>query len=101
MKIILTESQYKLFLEGTNIPKYILRRISEIELAIDKYIDETDPSDFEDQFEYADNIISWVINDIGIDELDDEGKVRDDLIDLYSDMLFDVYYDSVGFDDED
>ena len=102
MKVIVTESQYDLILENVGLPRYLLRRMTEIESLINKYIEETDPSDFGDEFEYTDNIISWVITDIGLDEADDDDdEIRELMIDLYSDQLFEVFFDSVGRDDED
>ncbi len=101
MKVIITVSQYNLILENVGLPRYLLRRMTEIESLINKYIEETDPSDFGDEFEYTDNIISWVITDAGLDEADEDGEIRDLMIDLYSDQLFEEFFDSVGRDDED
>ncbi len=103
MKVIVTESQYKKFiLEGEKEAKHLRRRMAEIESLINKYIEETDPSDFGDEFEYTDNIISWIITDVGLDDMDEDGEIRELMIDLYADRLFEEFFDSVGHpDDED
>ena len=56
-----------------------------------------DPAEFEDEFEYADNIISWAIEDFIEDE-----PLYDDLYDyikqMYSESLFDAYRVTMGDD---
>ena len=102
MKVIVTESQYDLILENVGLPRYLLRRMTEIESLINKYIEETDPFFFGDEFEYTDNIISWVITDAGLDEADEDGEIRELMIDLYADRLFEEFFEAVGHpDDED
>jgi len=103
MKVIVTESQYKKFiLEGEKEAKHLRRRMAAIESLIDKYIEETDPSEFGDEFEYTDNIISWVITDVGLDDMDEDGEIRELMIDLYADRLFEEFFEVVGHpDDED
>jgi hypothetical protein len=101
MKIIVTESQYKKFiLEGEKEAKHLHRRMAAIESLIDKYIEETDPSEFGDEFEYTDNIISWVITDVGLDDMDEDGEIRELMIDLYADRLFEEFFEVVGHPDD-
>ena len=103
MKVIVTESQYKKFiLESEKEAKHLRRRMAEIESLINKYIEETDPDDFGDEFEYTDNIISWVITDVGLDDMDEDDEIRELMIDLYADRLFEEFFEAVGHpDDED
>jgi hypothetical protein len=101
MKVIVTESQYKKFiLEGEKEAKHLRRRMAEIESLINKYIEETDPSEFGDEFEYTDNIISWVITDVGLDDMDEDGEIRELMIDLYADRLFEEFFEVVGHPDD-
>jgi hypothetical protein len=96
MKIIITEDQYKqlrrIVGEGSQEDKldmYLRRRaISIIEL-IDKYIDEVeqDGTLFDDEFEFADNIISWVVQDMGVPDDIDEGDIIDFIKDEHGEYI--------------
>ena len=74
--------------------------------SIQKQIEKTDPNMFGDEFEYADNIISWALDDIfahpGDEWLEDR---RDDLLDYakeeFGDQLFDFYYSATSEEEDD
>jgi len=113
MKIIITEDQYKqlrrIVGEGSQEDKldmYLRRRaISIIEL-IDKYIDEVeqDGTLFDDEFEFADNIISWVVQDMGVPDDIDEGDIIDFIKDEHGEYIlsrFNSENDEEEDDDDD
>jgi hypothetical protein len=103
MKYILTESQYNRLLSENEMKKYFRRRLPEIKLLIHKEMEENDPNDFKDEFEYASNIITWVIG--FLDEFDYDTMNEDDLKDLikeyFSEIIFDHYHDNVNDEDND
>jgi hypothetical protein len=126
MKYIITESQYKILLEeqdsedrsfykmlkklfkkgGIKPPNEFKRRMSDdftddyIHYIINKEMEENDPNDFRDEYEYADNIISWVVQDLRLPDEIDEWDVINYLKDKYSDIIFD-YHMSNSDDDDD
>jgi hypothetical protein len=68
---------------------------------------EHSPEDFSDEFEYADNIINFIVQDAiangDVDE-EDEDELNDDIKDEYGDTLMDTYRDNggdMGDEDED
>ena len=109
MKIIITEDQYKqlrrIVGEGSQEDKldmYLRRRaISIIEL-IDKNIDkvEQDGTLFDDEFEFADNIISWVVQDMGVPDDIDEGDLIDFIKDEHGEYIL-SRFNSEDDDEED
>jgi hypothetical protein len=108
MKYLFGYKPGKVISEQDNVPTEIRRRMPEISQKFDEMIDSPDnsPNDFSDEFEYADNIISWTLdelfrstNDIYyIDNMDD---VTDFIKEMYGDSLFDRWYSEVNDDDED
>ena len=125
MKYIITESQYKTLIEeqdsedrafykmlknlfkkgGIKPPNEFKRRMSDdftddyIHYLINKEMEENDPNDFSDEFEFADNIISWVVQGLNLPDEIDEDDVINYLKDNYSDSIFD-YHMSNSDDDE-
>lgn len=125
MKYIITESQYKNLLEGKDSEDRAFykmlkklfkkggikpsnefkRRMSDdftddyIRYVINKEMEENDPNDFSDEYEYADNIISWVVQDLHLPDEVDEWDVINYLKDKYSDIITD--YHMSNSDDED
>jgi len=126
MKYIITESQYKILLEeqdsedrefykmlknlfkkgGIKPPNEFKRRMSDdftddyIYYVINKEMVENDPNDFSDEYEYADNIISWVVQDLRLPDEIDEWDVINYLKDKYSDIIFDYHMSNSDDDDE-
>ena len=126
MKYIITESQYKILLEeqdsedrafykmlknlfkkgGIKPPNEFKRRMSDdftddyIHYIINKEMEENDPNDFSDEYEYADNIISWVVQDLRLPDEVDEWDVINYLKDKYSEIIID-YHMSNSDDDDD
>jgi hypothetical protein len=110
MKIIITEDQYKLLRrnvsEGSQEDKldmYLRRRaISIIEL-IDKNIDEVeqDGTLFDDEFEFADNIISWVVQDMGVPDDIDEGDIIDFIKDEHGEYILSRFNSENDEEDDD
>jgi hypothetical protein len=108
MKYLFGYKPGKVISEQDNVPTEIRRRMPEISQKFDEMIDSPDnsPNDFYDEFQYADNIISWTLdelfrstNDIYyIDNMDD---VTDFIKEMYGDSLFDRWYSEVNDDDED
>jgi hypothetical protein len=69
---------------------------------------EHEPSTFSDEFEYADNVISYIVQDAianGDISEDDEEELTDELKDTYGYDLFDIFQsasgDDEGFEDDD
>jgi hypothetical protein len=110
MKIIITEDQYKqlrrIVGEGSQEDKldmYLRRRaISIIEL-IDKNIDEVeqDGTLFDDEFEFADNIISWVVQDMGVPDDIDEGDIIDFIKDEHGEYILSRFNSEDDEEDDD
>ena len=105
MKYIVSESQYNRLLseDESEMTKYLRRRLPEIKEIIDRQMEENDPNDFGDEFEYADNIISWTIQDLGDFDFDtmDEDELNDIIKEYFGEMMLDHYYDNVNPDDDD
>jgi hypothetical protein len=73
---------------------------------IEKEMGETDPNDYYDEYEYASNIISWVIDYFytsSDDPMYDEiySDIHDFMKDEYGSMIFEFYEDNVDDDKED
>jgi hypothetical protein len=64
---------------------FLRRRLSTIEKLIEKYINEVEEEEtlFSDEYEFADNIISWVVQDLTTSEYSDHDY--DELTDLIKD----------------
>lgn len=110
MKYIITESQLNLLVEG--IPLSIRRRFNAETMEGHMFNAEVDlnPCDFSDEFEYADNVITWALdNFLTIDEsfIDEMGDEYDDIVELlrdkmkdwFADYLFDEYLSKCGEND--
>ena len=84
---------------------YLKRRVITIEELIDKYINMVDEEDysFGDEFEFANNIISWVVNDLeNLDDNRDSPYDYDEIQDLIKDNFGEYILSSyVGTDDDD
>ena len=83
---------------------FLRRRSSTIEELIEKYINEVEEEGtlFSDEYEFADNIISWVVQDLTIS--DDSGHDYDKLTDLIKDNFGDYIlsqYTEPDFEDDD
>ena len=84
----------------------IKRRIPALEELINAEIDDNSSDDFKDEFEYADNIISWVVdaflqlpeNSQYEDEYD---EIVDYLKEHYSEMIMSNYEEDDEWSDED
>lgn len=73
---------------------------------IEKEMGETDPNDYYDEYEYASNIISWVIDYFytsSDDPMYDEiyNDIHDFMKEEYGSMIFEFYEDNVDQDDDD
>jgi len=97
----------KVISEQDNIPTELRRRMSQISKKFDEILDSPDnnPSDFSDEFEYADNMISWTLDELIRDTNDNYYEDnRDNLVnfikDMYGDFLFDRYYSDSSYNDE-
>ena len=93
--------------EREDILLYLRRRLEKISEILGKMVDDpnSDPLNFSDEFEYADNILSWTIQDLvrefndGVIE-ENEDEVMDNLKEIYSDHLFDIYHSQVEPEDD-
>ena len=97
----------KVISEQGEIPVEIRRRMPRISQKFDEMLDSPDnnPNDFSDEFEYADNMISWTLDELIRDTNDNYYEDnRDNLVDfikdMYGDFLFDRYYSEVNDDEE-
>ena len=81
--------------ENSNNNIILRRRLSTIESLIDKNIKEVEEEQtlFNDEFEFADNIISWVIQDLinQGDSLNDYDELRDLVKDNFGDYILSQY----------
>ncbi len=89
-----------------NIPKDIRRRLPIITQVFDETVDspDNDPNDFSDEFEYADNIISYAITKLIRITNDkyfeiNESNIRDYLKETYGEFLLEKYVSEVDEDD--
>lgn len=95
MKYVITEQQYTTLIE--NYPNWIKRRLnrenfkSHITSAIKSLPD--DYSSFGDEFEFADNILSWATDDF---MTIDENMVNDENYSDYYDLVFEWAKDEFG-----
>lgn len=83
---------------------FLRRRLSTIEKLIGKYINEVEEEEtlFSDEFEFADNIISWVVQDLTTSDYTDHNydELTDLIKDNFGDYILSQYVES-DFDDED
>ena len=109
MKIIITEQQSKLLRsiiseqsEDDEFDLYIRRRVSLIDELIEKNIDkvERDGILFQDEFEFADNIISWVVQDMGVPDDVDEDEVIDFIKDEHGEYILSRFNSENDEDDD-
>ena len=93
--------------EMGDISLYLRRRLGTISEILGKMVDDpnSDPLNFSDEFEYADNILSWTIQDL-IREFNDgvieekEDEVMDYLKEIYGDHLFEIYQSEIESEDD-
>ena len=95
----------KRLINEDNDDLFLKRRLSTIEDLIDKNIEKVNDEGgygFKDEFEFADNIISWVIQDLT--KYDYESNDYDKLVDLIKDNFGEYIlsqYVEEDFDDDD
>ena len=82
---------------------YLRRRVISIIDLIDKNIDEVEQEGtlFNDEFEFADNIISWVVQDMGVPDDIDEGEIIDFIKDEHGDYILSHFNSEDDEDDDD
>jgi len=112
MKIKVTESELVSIIkrivesDDDDIRNRMKRREGTLSDLIEKQIEqEDDPNNFGDEFEFADNIISWALDEFisqpGNEWLEDS---YDDLMDYakekYGNQLFDIYYSMESGEDD-
>lgn len=83
---------------------FLRRRLSTIENLIDKYINEVNDEGgygFSDEFEFADNIISWVVQDLTTSDYSDHDydKLTDLIKDEFGEYILSQYVEE-DFEDE-
>jgi hypothetical protein len=111
MKIKLTESELvnmvKMIIEDTDdLMSRMKRRQGELSNLVQKQVEQETTDNFEDEFEYADNILSWALGEFidqpGNEWLEDR---RDELLDYakeeFGDQLFDIYYSETSEEEDD
>jgi hypothetical protein len=106
MKIIITERQSKLLRhivseQSDDVVAFLRRRDSLIIDLIEKNIDSNTSDAFSDEFEYADNIISWVVDDLNLPENIDSDEVHDMIKDFYGEDIMQHFDPDMEGDDED
>jgi hypothetical protein len=98
----------KVISEQDGTPIELRRRMPQISQTFDEILNNPDnnPNDFSDEFEYADNMISWTVDELIYNNTDDSyyEDNRDNLVDFikdtYGDFLFDRYYSDSSYNDE-
>ena len=82
----------------------IRRRSGEIQDLVDMFIANDNPEDYNDEFEYADNILYGVYDDL-IERYPDLDKYEEEVVDYlkntYADDLFEIWYNATATEDED
>jgi hypothetical protein len=92
--------------DNYEIPSRLRRRILNMEEKLEEVMDDpdNDPSDFSDEFEYTDNIIEYMIQEL-LGETEDsyiednENEISDFIKETYGEYIMDRYRSEVGFDD--
>ena len=83
---------------------FLRRRSSTIENLIDKYINEVEEEGtlFSDEYEFADNIISWVVQDLTTSDYSDHDydKLTDLIKDEFGDYILSQYTEFDELDDK-
>ena len=83
---------------------FLRRRLSTIEKLIEKYINEVEEEEtlFSDEFEFADNIISWVVQDLTTSDYSDHNydELTDLVKDNFGEYILSQYVES-DFDEDD
>ena len=83
---------------------FLRRRLSTIEKLIEKYINEVEEEEtlFSDEFEFADNIISWVVQDLTTSDYSDHNydKLTDLIKDNFGDYILSQYTESDELDED-
>lgn len=81
---------------GQTVPINIRRRMSNFSVieSINQTMIDNPPNEFDDEFEYADNILNWTaeIYYPYLDEIDSMGEIIDFMKEEYSDIIFDNFY---------
>ena len=86
---------------------YLKRRLSTIEELINKYVNQVEEEEtmFNDEFEFADNIISWVIDDLTNYDYDEKSydELQELIKDNFGEYILSQYteLDDNDFDDDD
>jgi hypothetical protein len=90
--------------EDNNDDVFLRRRLSTIEKLIEKYINEVEEEEtlFSDEYEFADNIISWVVQDLTTSDYSDHNydELTDLIKDNFGEYILSQYVES-DFNDED
>jgi hypothetical protein len=84
---------------------FLRRRLFTIEKLIEKYINKVEEEEtfFSDEFEFADNIISWVVQDLITSDYSDQNydELEEFVKDNFGEYILSQYVDSgFGFDDD-
>jgi hypothetical protein len=103
-KVISEQEQPEIDEDVNNL--YLRRRTSPIKALIDKNISEVEEEGtiFSDEFEYADNIISWVVQELITSGYSDQDydELTDSVKDEFGDYILSQYVETgFDFDDED
>ena len=109
MKYIITERQSKQLRRVINekskdneLDIFIKRRSSLIDELIEKNIDEVEQEGtlFDDEFEFANNIINWVVQDMKVPEDIDENDIIDYIKDEHGEYIMSRFNSEDDEDDE-
>jgi len=92
MKFLITEKQSKLLkriIEESEVDRFLRRRLDLIDELIEKNIDENEEEGtmFNDEYEFATNIINWVVQDLKVPEDIDENDIIDYIKDEHEDYI--------------
>jgi hypothetical protein len=92
--------------EDDNLPFSMKRRLPELERLIHSEIAMNSFDDFKDEFEYADNIISWSVDAfLELPENEQYYEYYDEIVDYlkenYGEMIMNNYEDADDYDEDD
>ena len=118
MRYLITEEQHNDLLNmlklmsnnDDDLPLWVKRRITLMDENLEDYISDTDPTDYDDEFDYASAVINRIIDQFFSFDFDGENlfaldddkytELMDILKERYGFRLFEEYSLSAGDDDE-
>jgi hypothetical protein len=97
------DSEYMNYLKDQDLPLSLKRRLVSFDSQVEDIINNSDASVYSDEFEYADNMISDIVDNFNIYDIpghEDDDELYDRVYDYikikYGDRLLGAYYENGG-----